>query len=464
MFPEFDVGATTNYKEVWQDAIFVFDTNVLLNLYRYQSATRDQLLTVLGKLSNRIWIPHHVALEFQRNRLSVLADQNKRFTEVRSAISKAQSSLDSDLRKLQLERRHSLIDPAPVTTGFKEITTKFLRELDEIQEKQQKLTGPDTLKDQVEALFEGRVGSAPKDQAGLDALNRSAEGRYAIQIPPGYMDDVKDRKGPDEHVSGGITYKRKYGDFVVWSQLLEHAKENEIKTLVFVTDDAKVDWWWVVDMDGPKTLGPRPELVEEAKRVGGIDAFHMFRPEGFLAHSEEALKTGVSKEALDEVRDLSRIRANLGSKHRRSGFDLSIAESAVFDWLGKSFSHVVRVRAAYPDFVVNDQGQRIGLEVYANESVRLRTSRIREKFYKAHYEMAKGRLEGLMLVWIAQDKVDAEFMIERLKRLLASEISSNIRNIVGVVLGEAADGAEFVPIGEVGPTSESGLLVDIPEA
>ncbi len=46
-----------------EQALFVFDTNVLLNLYRYQSGTRDELLNVLAQLSDRIWIPHHVALE-----------------------------------------------------------------------------------------------------------------------------------------------------------------------------------------------------------------------------------------------------------------------------------------------------------------------------------------------------------------------------------------------------------------
>ena len=34
-------------KTLWDNALFVFDTNVLLNLYRYQSPTRDSLLGVI---------------------------------------------------------------------------------------------------------------------------------------------------------------------------------------------------------------------------------------------------------------------------------------------------------------------------------------------------------------------------------------------------------------------------------
>jgi len=66
-----------DFKSLWKTAVFVFDANVLLNLYRYQSSTRDDLLKVLEKLGGRIWIPYHVGLEFERNRLNVIAEQKK---------------------------------------------------------------------------------------------------------------------------------------------------------------------------------------------------------------------------------------------------------------------------------------------------------------------------------------------------------------------------------------------------
>ncbi|MDC5679235.1 PIN-like domain-containing protein, partial [Acinetobacter baumannii] len=48
------------FEELWNNGIFIFDTNVLLNLYRYQYDTRDALLKVMEKLTNRVWIPYHV--------------------------------------------------------------------------------------------------------------------------------------------------------------------------------------------------------------------------------------------------------------------------------------------------------------------------------------------------------------------------------------------------------------------
>ena len=35
-------------KQLWGSAIFVFDTNVLLNLYRYSDNTRNQLFNAIG--------------------------------------------------------------------------------------------------------------------------------------------------------------------------------------------------------------------------------------------------------------------------------------------------------------------------------------------------------------------------------------------------------------------------------
>ena len=137
LFPQFDTGAEIDYDSIWKQALFAFDTNVLLNLYRYQPGTRDELLNVMAKLSGRIWVPHHVALEFQRNRLKVIAEQRTRFTDVRRAIEKAKNSLLADLEKLQLHRRHSLINPQPLTSGFESLTGQFLAELDRLQETQQ---------------------------------------------------------------------------------------------------------------------------------------------------------------------------------------------------------------------------------------------------------------------------------------------------------------------------------------
>ena len=125
LFPQYDHSNNVDFSETWRSALFVFDTNVLLNLYRYQESTREELLNVIEKLSDRIWLPHHVALEFQRNRLTVIAGQSKRFTDIRIVIENAKANLSKEIHNLQLKQRHALINPEPLMSGFEDLTKTF---------------------------------------------------------------------------------------------------------------------------------------------------------------------------------------------------------------------------------------------------------------------------------------------------------------------------------------------------
>lgn len=71
-----------------QTALVVVDANVLLNLYRYNESTRDDLLGLLDKLGDRLWAPHQVLHEFWRNRLNVLARRDTAANQALNALAK----------------------------------------------------------------------------------------------------------------------------------------------------------------------------------------------------------------------------------------------------------------------------------------------------------------------------------------------------------------------------------------
>lgn len=52
----------------------------------------------------------------------------------------------------------------------------------------------------------------------------------------------------------------KYGDLLIWKQILHHAGSSE-KSVIFITNDAKEDWW-ALD-DDKKPIEPRKELLNE---------------------------------------------------------------------------------------------------------------------------------------------------------------------------------------------------------
>lgn len=58
-FTEFSAPSETELSDAWKSALFVFDTNVLLDLYRYRKSSQADFLRTFNSLNGRIWIPHH---------------------------------------------------------------------------------------------------------------------------------------------------------------------------------------------------------------------------------------------------------------------------------------------------------------------------------------------------------------------------------------------------------------------
>ncbi|MDB9518697.1 PIN domain-containing protein [Roseofilum reptotaenium CS-1145] len=94
LFPSY-CPSQKEFKEIWQSAIFILDTNVLLNLYRYSEETRKQFFSVLEKLSDQLWIPYQVALEFQDNRIRVVQQTKKTFSGYNSFLKNLNKSLNN---------------------------------------------------------------------------------------------------------------------------------------------------------------------------------------------------------------------------------------------------------------------------------------------------------------------------------------------------------------------------------
>lgn len=86
-FSEYYEISEQTYKEIWDKALFVFDTNLLLNLYRYTTDTRDNILDVMKKVSDRIWIPYQVGWEYFNNRLKVIDEVSNGYDAIKKLIS-----------------------------------------------------------------------------------------------------------------------------------------------------------------------------------------------------------------------------------------------------------------------------------------------------------------------------------------------------------------------------------------
>ena len=455
------------FKSLWKKSILIFDTNVLLNLYRYQSSTRDSLLKVMETLKGRVWIPYHVGLEFQRNRLKVIAEQHKRFSEVRSIVSKSVSGMENEFEGLQLKKRHSHINPDQLIEKFKKIQEEFYKELENLEELSISVNSGDEIRDRLNLLFKGSIGPPPEKQKDIDNLFSEGDVRYKNNVPPGYKDSSKDEKDPDEFTYAGITYKRKYGDLIIWKQIIDHASQHTLKDIIFITDDSKADWWWKIESSGTKTIGVRPELRDEISRCAGVDNFHVYNTEGFLSYANKQLNARVAEEAIEEVREISVERQEEMVRSRRfrkmiesDGKSVlsraaefahigQSAEKSVYKWLSHNFSYLERNRHGSPDFVGYQDSRKFGFEIKLISNLRSIKQGLKDIIYSCNYLLNEEYFHELTLVFVVLDHDNMDELEFRIKNY-ASEVKSSLKVIIGKAEYNQDEGYvyDFMPYSE----------------
>lgn len=273
-------------EKVWQDGIIVFDTNVLLNLYRYNKEARNELIKLMKSYQNRLWMPYQVGLEFMANCETVKAWIHKGFTELVGQVDKCKNDFFKFYDDNYAKHKH---------IHRKELEKLFDQQLQPIKDKLKEwekalpdYEKKDVVKNRIMDLYDNRVGD---DYNYDELLEIYAKGkiRYDNKIPPGYRDNTKDKwEMGARHV---------FGDLISWMQIMDHAKAND-KDVIFVGEDLKEDWW---EKEGGKLDKPRHELLEEFRyRTGREIVFHTQK--GFIDASKKKLKEETLKE-VERVRE-----------------------------------------------------------------------------------------------------------------------------------------------------------------
>ena len=273
------------FKELWENALVVLDANVLLNLYTYSADTSKEILGLLDGFEDRLWLPYQVAEEYHRNRCSKIMKEVRRYDEISRNLHEVRDNLSS-------RKRHPFIAPE-LYRQFEELVGTITKELDSGKKAHSKLVHEDTICDEITKLFDDRLGDPLTDEE-LDEVYKQGKVRYEKSIPPGYKDDGK----PEPE---------RYGDLVLWNQLLKHAKKEKT-SVIFVTDDAKGDWWQIVD---GTTIGPRAELLHECLSKTK-QTLYLYRSDTFVDTAKEIGKD-VSEQAVKEVQAAAMQRRREGA-------------------------------------------------------------------------------------------------------------------------------------------------------
>jgi PIN like domain len=301
LYPGYTRFSDDELAEMWKSCVFAFDASALLDLYRLTPTSREEYFWALEYVKDRIWLPNQSGLEYYENRKAVITTGEGSYQQIPKLVTESASHFRKQLdryrqyRWIEADRWLSVLD-----NTVKELVDQIEKEKHVLEN----FLEHDPVEKRLQTLFGGKVG-AP--YPSMHAIFSHAEQRLQLRIPPGFKDSAEKK---DFH---------HYGDVVIWFQLLDFAKESR-RDLVFVTSDTKADWW--AQQDG-KTLGVRPELVQEMYVVGGVH-FHMYTPNRFMEYAKQFFGPREDVHALDqtakELLEVQEEKAAESDKHLRSEY------------------------------------------------------------------------------------------------------------------------------------------------
>lgn len=233
---------------IWNDGVLTVDTSVLLDLYRLHPESRDKLLEAIRSFGDRVWLSHQAGREFLTNRHEVLKSIEDELRTAEKTVGDRSSDL---LNALKACRPLPQAIEGEVKKRLDDLKAEVARQVEDVRRQRASEGAEDAVLAAVISIFDGRTADGPSPN-DLEAAHKEAARRIEKQIPPGFRDAKKD----DE---------KSHGDYLIWREVLNYAKTAG-KPVVLVTSERKDDWW---EIRAGKTIGPRVELLEEARRLAG---------------------------------------------------------------------------------------------------------------------------------------------------------------------------------------------------
>jgi len=155
----------TELRERWEAGLFSFDASVLLNIYGYSNDTRDDLVGLIERNSERVRLPHRFGLEYSRNRGSVIVKQVNNYLKAEKELEQIKNVY------ITPERDHPFLTKESLA-AYEAIQT----ELAQSRKRLEQLIGSDPYAEKMLTVFEGRVSQAPSAE-DLSKLHATAEER-----------------------------------------------------------------------------------------------------------------------------------------------------------------------------------------------------------------------------------------------------------------------------------------------
>lgn len=248
-----------------KDCYFVFDTNALLDIYRFGRDTAEKVLKLLKKYKDRIVIPKHVAREYHDNMLNIITEIYSKYRDflknntVEEIMQKMVVSLGAVNSPSIKRKMNKYIEPA---------LKRFLKDVSGERDYMYNQFQTWELQNKLSDALDGNLLDGFTDEE-ISILEKEGDVRYTKEVPPGYKDKIKD--------------SNRYGDLIIWKEILRFAKAKAC-SIIFVSRDLKEDW--IQELHG-MVCGPRQELLEEFKQNSPGRNFHVYTLDQFISLANE---------------------------------------------------------------------------------------------------------------------------------------------------------------------------------
>lgn len=331
LFHEFYRSNNINIFSLEEDSIIIFDTNVLLDLYRFSKPSSEILLKSIERVSNLIFVPHQVALEFNFNK-KLISDKSKQ------KINNLEKNYNTNWKNLHDTFKDSFevldIRSSDFTEKQDSVIAEIKKEFKMLQKKIEKSSFKemknfiqndyDKITRELLSVLDKKVGRA-YTQEDINNIEKEGKERYLKKIPPGYG-DLQGKEGKYKTYRD-VRYQSVYGDLILWNQIIEKAKEENIKNVIIITNDSKKDDWFYHTISKNNPIGPRIELISELKLKADaelfmytsyqlIEQFNKFEGEMITLDEFENTAKDVDVNFEDDLKSIRRIRSTAGQLTR----------------------------------------------------------------------------------------------------------------------------------------------------
>ncbi|MGW2716060.1 PIN domain-containing protein [Streptomyces sp. NPDC001492] len=277
----------SDYRRAIQTYTIAIDTNVLLDLYRFTPKARRELLDVLRKVQDRLWVPHQVAKEYFSRRVDALKDQIDLYDavprELQTLHDRAITQVNTFSRRCSLPEKDKKALIEPLQKALSAVTGEIERHRNALDLTLAKVASNDPVLEDLAQILNNRTGP-PFSLEGEKKLLESYSERAAARVPPGYKDSGKT--------------DNPHGDFFVWEQMIRNSSQGNAPTL-FITSDVKEDWF---HRAAGVIVGARPELIVEMRERAQAD-FMIIQLSAFLREAKEALGAEISEATYEAAKN-----------------------------------------------------------------------------------------------------------------------------------------------------------------